>query len=50
MSAVFILMITHRLIMMYNNMPDESNSFEEQKKTSNETNAGNSMGKLCLFF
>lgn len=30
MSAVFIPMITHLLIMMYNNMPDDSNSFEEQ--------------------
>lgn len=31
MSAVFIpMIITHLLIMMYNDMPDDSNSFEEQ--------------------
>lgn len=31
MSAVFIpMIITQLLIMMYNNMSDDSNSFEEQ--------------------
>lgn len=45
MSAVFILMvIMHLLIVMKNNMPDNSISFEEQY----QTNAGNSMGKLCF--
>lgn len=48
MSAVFILMvIMHLLIVMYNNMSDNSISFEEQYFY--ETNAGNSMGKLCFW-
>lgn len=48
MSAVFILMvIIHLSIVMYNKMPD--NFIPLRNNTSNETNAGNSMGKLCFF-
>lgn len=41
------MVIMHLLIVMYNNMSDNSISFEEQYFY--ETNAGNSMGKLCFW-
>lgn len=51
MSAVFILMvIMHLLIVMYNNMSDNSiSSWGQYLYNKTNDKAGNSKGKLCFW-